>query len=127
MLTPISTSSTSASKPVAEKIDKPVGTGTIGASKNVSASVKMIFTMRGTAGSEVVGADSMKPPIRSTGHHIRVTHADTSLMLNVRACMASADHAGDAAVQLAREVDEHPQYPGARSEQRHQLQQQFRN
>jgi hypothetical protein len=85
--TPMSSSSTAATTPAGEKIDKPGGTGTRGASRNASAKVSTIFTRPGTTISLAAGAVSTKPLMRSTGHHIRLTHIDTSAAFSVSGCM----------------------------------------
>ena len=76
--TPMSSSSTAASIPAAEKIDSPAGTWISGPSKNASASVSTIFTSAGTTTSLAMGAASTNPPTRSAGHHMRLTHIETS-------------------------------------------------
>src|SRR5665213_1360943 len=115
--TPMSSSSTAASIPAAEKIDRPVGTWISGPTKNANAKVRTIFTKVGTTASLATGAASMKPPMRNAGHHIRLTHVDTSETFRVNGCMRLTDHRRDARIQLVGEIDQHPQNPGPGDEQ----------
>src|SRR5580704_4326381 len=114
--TPMSSSRTAASMPVAEKIDSPTGTWISGPSRNAKPKVATIFTSVGTTASLATGAASMKPPMRSAGHHMRLTHIDTSAAFRVNGCML-ANHRRDARVQLVREIDQHAQDPRPGNEQ----------
>src|SRR5882757_8219672 len=125
--TPMSSSNTAASIPAAEKIERPAGTSTRGASKNASARVSTIFTRPGTTASPAAGAVSTKPLTRSAGHHIRPTHIDTSAAFSISGCMLLADHRRDAGVQIMREIDEHAQDPGAGGKQGEHEHQQLRD
>ena len=78
MAMPIMISCTAASTPAPEKIDRPSGTGASGDRMKASPIVSAIFTGAGTVASLAIGAVRTKPPIRSTGHHRRATHRDTS-------------------------------------------------
>src|SRR5258708_16470310 len=128
MATPISTSCTAANKQAPEKIDSPAGICTRGAIRNASASDRMILTRRGMAVSLAIGAARTKPPTRSMGHHIRLTHMDTSPALRVRGCIrALADHGRNAGVEIMREIGEHTQDPRAGREQSEHQQQELRD
>src|ERR1700679_2625363 len=124
---PMSSSSTAATTPAAEKIDRLRGTSTSGASKNASARISTIFTCPGTVASLAAGAVSTKPLMRNAGHHIRLTHMDTSAAFSVKGCMGSADHRRDAGVQIMGEVDQHAQNPDPGDEQGQHQHQQLRN
>src|SRR5580704_8900981 len=128
MATPMNTSWTAASAPAAENTESPGGTGASGPRMKARPKESAIFTGPGIVASLAIGALTTKPPTRSTGHHRRATHCEMSATLRRTGCIArSADHCRDAGVQVAGEIDEHPQDPRSGDEQRQHQHQQLRN
>src|ERR1700677_3050714 len=128
MAMPMNTSCTAASAPAPENTDRPAGTGASGPRMKARPKESAIFTGPGIVASLAIGALTTKPPTRSTGHHRRATHCEMSETLRRTGCIArSADHGRDAGVQVAGEIDQHPQDPRSGDEQRQHQHQELRD